>query len=70
MAAAAAGSLLAAACVARTERVCDGMNAVADAAERVAFQLREAVDEIGRIAGEVTTTDLLGRVFGRFCIGK
>lgn len=43
---------------------------VADVAELAAFELREAVSEIGRIAGDVTTEDLLSRVFGRFCIGK
>lgn len=59
-----------AACVSRAERRCDGLDAVADAAELVAFELREAADEIGRIAGEFTTEDLLGRVFSRFCIGK
>lgn len=57
-------------CLDRAGGICAGLDAVADAAELVAFELREAVAEIGRVAGEVTTEDLLGRVFGRFCIGK
>ncbi|MBI4718367.1 MAG: tRNA modification GTPase [Planctomycetes bacterium] len=41
-----------------------------DCADLVAFELREALDALGAIGGEVTTEDLLGRVFARFCIGK
>ena len=41
-----------------------------DCAELLAFELREACAALGGIAGEVTTEDLLGRVFSRFCIGK
>jgi len=40
------------------------------AAELVAERLRRAQDELGRITGRVTTEDLLGEIFGRFCIGK
>jgi tRNA modification GTPase len=36
----------------------------------VAFELREALDALGAVTGEVTTDDLLGRVFANFCIGK
>lgn len=42
----------------------------ADRAEFLAFELREALDAIGAVTGEVTTEDLLGEVFSRFCIGK
>ena len=38
--------------------------------ELAAFELRIALDSLGSIAGEVTTDDLLGRIFGAFCIGK
>lgn len=38
--------------------------------EVVAFELRTAVDEVGRVAGSVYTDDLLDRIFSRFCIGK
>jgi len=41
-----------------------------DCADLVAFELREALDALGAVTGEVTTDDLLGRVFANFCIGK
>ncbi len=41
-----------------------------DKAEMLAFELREAVDALGAVTGEVTTEDLLDQVFANFCIGK
>ncbi|MFH0981158.1 MAG: tRNA uridine-5-carboxymethylaminomethyl(34) synthesis GTPase MnmE [Planctomycetota bacterium] len=41
-----------------------------DRADLIAFELREALDALGTICGEVTTEDLLGRVFANFCVGK
>ncbi len=41
-----------------------------DCADVLAFELREALDLLGEITGEVTTEDLLSQVFARFCIGK
>jgi len=41
-----------------------------DCAELVAFELREALDLLGGVTGEVTTEDLLRQVFARFCVGK
>ncbi len=41
-----------------------------DCADLLAFELREALDTLGNVTGEVTTEDLLGQVFARFCIGK
>jgi len=38
--------------------------------EIVAADLREALQELGSITGEVTNEDILGSIFGRFCIGK
>ena len=38
--------------------------------ELVAVDLRQAVDDLGRIVGAVVTDDLLDRIFRRFCIGK
>ncbi len=38
--------------------------------ELVAIDLRQAVDDLGRIVGAVVTDDLLDRIFRRFCIGK
>jgi tRNA modification GTPase len=41
-----------------------------DVAELVAVELRQASDDVGQIAGQVVTDDLLGRIFEGFCIGK
>lgn len=40
------------------------------AGDLVAEDLRRAHDALGRIVGEVTPDDLLGEIFGSFCIGK
>ncbi len=41
-----------------------------DPPELLALALREALDQIGEMAGAVYTNDLLDRIFSRFCIGK
>jgi tRNA modification GTPase len=41
-----------------------------DPAELLALSLREALDQVGEMAGAVYTNDLLDRIFSRFCIGK
>lgn len=38
--------------------------------ELVAMDLREALDALGAIVGQVTTDDILNRIFGEFCVGK
>lgn len=38
--------------------------------EVLSVDLRAALAELGAITGEVTTEDVLGEIFGRFCIGK
>jgi tRNA modification GTPase len=38
--------------------------------ELIAVELRAALEQTGLIAGQVTSDDLLDRVFSRFCIGK
>jgi tRNA modification GTPase len=43
---------------------------VADGAELIALELREANHQLGAIVGEVVTEEILARVFSRFCIGK
>lgn len=40
------------------------------AGELVAEELRQAQQALGEITGTVTSEDLLGRIFGSFCIGK
>ncbi len=41
-----------------------------DEAELIALELREALDHIGSVSGEIASDDVLGRIFSKFCIGK
>jgi len=41
-----------------------------DSADLLAFELREAVEGLGTVTGEISTEDLLTRIFADFCIGK
>ncbi len=38
--------------------------------ELAAFELRESQRELGEVVGDVTSDELLGRIFSSFCIGK
>jgi tRNA modification GTPase len=38
--------------------------------ELAAFELREAQRELGEVVGDVSSDELLGKIFGSFCIGK
>jgi tRNA modification GTPase len=38
--------------------------------ELLAFHLREAIRHLGSITGNIEADELLGSIFGRFCIGK
>jgi tRNA modification GTPase len=38
--------------------------------ELVAADVRDALDELGKVVGAVYTDDILDRIFSRFCIGK
>jgi len=38
--------------------------------EIVAIELQEALNHIAELTGEITTEDILGRIFSMFCIGK
>jgi tRNA modification GTPase len=40
------------------------------AAELLALELREALDALGQVLGNVSPDELLGRIFSAFCIGK
>ncbi|MDR2802169.1 MAG: tRNA uridine-5-carboxymethylaminomethyl(34) synthesis GTPase MnmE, partial [Prevotellaceae bacterium] len=39
-------------------------------ADLIAQDIREALHHLGSITGEITTDEILGNIFGRFCIGK
>jgi tRNA modification GTPase len=41
-----------------------------DPPEILAAEVRLALDELGSMTGTVHTEELLGRIFGRFCVGK
>jgi len=36
----------------------------------IAFEIKNALDSLGQITGEVTTEDILERIFSQFCLGK
>ncbi|MCY3986142.1 MAG: tRNA uridine-5-carboxymethylaminomethyl(34) synthesis GTPase MnmE [Candidatus Dadabacteria bacterium] len=38
--------------------------------EILSIELRNSMNSLGQVTGEVSTEDLLGRIFSRFCIGK
>jgi tRNA modification GTPase len=52
--------------------LCEGETALAatPSPEFLAEHLRRASQALGRVVGTVTTEDLLGEIFSRFCIGK
>lgn len=43
---------------------------IGESPEFLALDLRLALDSLGEITGEVTTEDILGRIFSKFCVGK
>ncbi|MGC6425776.1 MAG: tRNA uridine-5-carboxymethylaminomethyl(34) synthesis GTPase MnmE [Akkermansiaceae bacterium] len=61
------------ACLTRAESALDSAISSMDAGEEpelTALSLREALTAIGEIAGVVDTEEILGEIFGNFCIGK
>lgn len=38
--------------------------------DMTAMELKEALQALGEITGEVTTADILNTIFSRFCVGK
>ncbi len=51
------------------DRVEDGLT-TGLAIDLVAQDIREALYHLGSIVGEINTEEILGNIFGRFCIGK
>jgi len=49
--------------------IIDGLNAGLTG-DFLAVNIRQSLFHLGSITGEVTTDDLLGNIFGKFCIGK
>jgi tRNA modification GTPase len=47
-----------------------GLQLSQQAPELVAEDLRQAQTSLSEITGEFTSDDLLGEIFGSFCIGK
>jgi tRNA modification GTPase len=41
-----------------------------ESADILAFELRQAADQLGEITGQVYTEEILSEIFSRFCIGK
>ena len=58
------------AAIARLEEAAGEAASSQPAGEVLALHLREALDALGAIIGTVSPDELLGRIFGRFCIGK
>lgn len=50
-------------------RVLDGMDKKVTG-DFLAMDVRNALHHLGLITGQITTEDLLGNIFGKFCIGK
>lgn len=51
------------------EQVLTGMD-TGVTSDFIAMDIRLALHHLGEITGEISTDDLLGNIFGRFCIGK
>lgn len=55
--------------LAAVERILSGLNSNIPG-DLLAQDIREALHHLGEITGEVTNDELLGNIFGKFCIGK
>jgi len=54
----------------RARRLCDASSTLCDHTELLALEVREAMNALSLLVGEVATEELLDRIFSRFCIGK
>lgn len=55
---------------AATQSSADAPTAAVSAPELIAANLRESLDLVGQISGDIPADDVLGLVFSSFCIGK
>ena len=51
-------------------RSAEAAAASAEPLDAVAMELKDAVDAIGEITGEVSSADILNNIFSNFCVGK
>ena len=58
------------AALARARAIGEPSNQADIPTELLALEVHEAMDALSLLVGRVTTEDLLGRIFSRFCIGK
>jgi tRNA modification GTPase len=54
----------------RAREICDQTPQLIERIELIAVEIREAMNALSLLTGQVATEDLLGRIFSRFCIGK
>ena len=54
----------------RAAALAEQSDSTSQCADLLAFELREALDALGAVTGEVTTEDMLTQIFANFCIGK
>jgi tRNA modification GTPase len=50
--------------------ICRDTAQTSDRAELISIEIREAMNALSLLTGEIATEELLGRIFSRFCIGK
>ncbi len=60
----------AATAIAHAITLCQSATETIDCADLLAFELREALEYLGTVTGDITTEDLLSQIFANFCIGK
>jgi len=54
----------------RASQLCEESSVRSSHMELLALEVREAMNALSLLVGEVATEDLLGRIFSRFCVGK